>query len=278
MFLLKKVVDWSLLNNGFNIPLEFQPLVHSLFESPIAHGEKRNVKILIDGETFAVKLTNINFNKETFVGHKDLLQIRYSPGSPFAKKLKGIFIRSSRYFSEMRALPENHRKQIRLPDDIQEYITLSSSDLPDTFILECFTDAENQLLKQEVSHFQELEYESINLLTDKNAGYTTRISKVRHLDQSIGESLKRLYDNRCQISGEKIGEEYGQEVIEAHHIKFFTTSLNNDSSNIIILSPNFHRIIHKNLPEFDRDNLVFRFPNGVIEKVRLDKHLKQNII
>lgn len=101
------------------------------------------------------------------------------------------------------------------------------------------------------------------------------MTKVRRLDQSISESLKLLYDNRCQITGEKIGEEYGQEVIEAHHIEFFTTSLNNNSDNIIILSPNFHRIIHNNLPVFDRVHLEFQFQNGVVEKIKLDRHLKK---
>ena len=274
LFLLKKPVDWSLLTDGFNIPLEFQPLVHGLYDSPVAHGEKRNIKILIEGEAFDAKLTNINFNRKTFRGHNDLLQIRYSPGSAIAKKLQGIFRTSYNYIAEARSLPENFRKQVRLPENINEYVTLFSTTIRDTFVLECFTDAENRQLAEDVRQYQEQEYEAADLLTDNSAGYTSRVTKVRRLDQSIGETLKKLYDNRCQITGEKVGEEYGKEVIEAHHIEFFTTSLNNDSSNIIIISPNFHRIIHKNLPEFDRDRLEFRFPNGVIEKVSLDKHLR----
>lgn len=175
----------------------------------------------------------------------------------------------------MRRLPENYRKQIRLPENINEYITLCSSAVQDTFILECFTDSENQQLVQDIRQYQEMEYEAIETQTDSNTGFTSRVAKVLHLDQSIGESLKQLYDNCCQITGEKIGHEYGKEVIEAHHIEFFTSSLNNDSSNIIILSPNFHRIIHKNLPKFDREHLEFRFQNGVIEKIKLDLHLKR---
>ena len=34
----------------------------------------------------------------------------------------------------------------------------------------------------------------------------------------------------------------------SHHIDYFTCSQNNDSTNIIIISPNYHRIIHKNNP------------------------------
>lgn len=50
--------------------------------------------------------------------------------------------------------------------------------------------------------------------------------------------------------------------------------MNNDTSNIIILSPSYHRIIHKARPVFDREQLAFRFPNGLVEKVKVDKHLK----
>jgi len=246
LFLLKKTVDWSLLTDGFNIPLEFQPLVQSLYDVPIAPGEKRKIKIVIDGEGYDATLTNINFSREAFAGHKDLLQIRYSSGSAIAKKLQNTFLSSYNYITEMRNLNGNQRKQIRLPKHINEYITLYSTPVRDTFVIECFTNTENQQLAHDVRGYQEIEYEVCELLTDNNARYSTRITKVRRLDYSIGESLKKLYDNRCQITGEKVGEEYGNEVIEAHHIEFFTTSLNNDSSNIIIISPNFHRIIHKN--------------------------------
>ena len=75
------------------------------------------------------------------------------------------------------------------------------------------------------------------------------------------------------MSGEQIGEPYGAMVVEAHHIIPFTESMNNDTSNIIILSPNYHRIIHKTKAEFDRERLAFIFPNGLIDKVRLNKHL-----
>ena len=73
--------------------------------------------------------------------------------------------------------------------------------------------------------------------------------------------------------GERIGNEFGCSVVEAHHIEYFTKSLNNDTSNIIIVNPSFHRIIHQTSPIFDRKTLSFVFPNGVIEKVKLDKHL-----
>ena len=77
-------------------------------------------------------------------------------------------------------------------------------------------------------------------------------------------------------TGKKVGDEYNALVVEAHHIIPFTESINNDTSNIIILSPSYHRIIHKAKPVFDRPSLSFRFPNGLVEKVKIDKHLNYN--
>ncbi len=75
------------------------------------------------------------------------------------------------------------------------------------------------------------------------------------------------------MTGELVGEPYGVTCVEAHHIIPFTESMNNDTSNIIILSPSYHRIIHKAKPVFDRPSLSFHFPNGLVERVKIDKHL-----
>lgn len=58
----------------------------------------------------------------------------------------------------------------------------------------------------------------------------------------------------------------------------FTESMNNDTSNIIILLPSYHCIIHKVKPTSDRKHLKFCFPNGFVEKVKIDKHLRQKMM
>lgn len=75
------------------------------------------------------------------------------------------------------------------------------------------------------------------------------------------------------MTGEKVGNEYNALVIEDHHIIPFTESMNNDTSNIIILSPSYYRIINKAKPEWDSMNLSFSFLNGLAEKVKIDFHL-----
>lgn len=63
MFILKKNVDWSFLTDGFNIPLEFQPLMHGCYSEYIQPGEKKIIKILIGTECYEAKLNNINFSR-----------------------------------------------------------------------------------------------------------------------------------------------------------------------------------------------------------------------
>jgi hypothetical protein len=73
----------------------------------------------------------------------------------------------------------------------------------------------------------------------------------------------------------------------SHHIYYFNHSQNNDSTNIIIISPrsssarllpsgrkNYHRIIHENNPRFNRKKFQFEFENGEVLKLKLYEHLK----
>ena len=57
-------------------------------------------------------------------------------------------------------------------------------------------------------------------------------------------------------------------------IACITRSQNNESTNIIIISPNYHRIIHKNNPHFKRNKFQFEFPNGEVMRLKLYEHLK----
>ncbi len=277
MFILKKKIDWSLLTAGLTIPVEFQPIIQQLKGGVVDKGMTRTIKILIDQDVFEAKLTNIDFDRKKYQTHSDLLQIRYTDNSPIAKKLQMIFSDSFSYLKLAKQLPENKHKQIKIPDDVNEYIALSSTDLADTFIVDYYTSKDNQVAYNEILNTTEYEYELSNFepIYDDNASIveTSCIKRVRKLDRSIAETLKQLYDYRCQITGERIGNEFGCSVVEAHHIEYFTKSLNNDTSNIIIVNPSFHRIIHQTSPIFDRKILSFVFPNGVVEKVKLDKHL-----
>ena len=277
-FLYKKLVDKSTLLQGFSIPIKYQPIFLELSGGLLVHGESMMVKILIDGDLYDAEWKNQPFDQNKFAGHPDVKQFRYSENSPIAQKLRQIFYSTQNYVKAALADPNRPKKQtIKIPEDLQEYIVISSTAQSDVFAFDCITNADQEEIQDQISTITEESFENDTFIpkTDSSAGYrlSETVRKVRALDRNIGDSLKRLYDYRCQITGEKIGNEYAVEVVEAHHIAPFTTSLNNDTNHIIILSPTFHRIVHKANPVFDYTNLCYRFPNGVIEKVRLNKHL-----
>ena len=274
-FLLKHSVDLSLLTSGFHIQTEFHQLVYALPGGTLHHGESREIKVLIDGEEFTTKLYNIGFDQNKYPDHPDLLQVRYSPGSPIARKLQSVFAEDYRYLMASRELA-GPRKQIRLPNDNHDEIVFLGTAMPNVFILDCISSEERKKAATEIRQMSELDFENaFEAREDANAGIReiSGIRRIRQLDRSIGDSLKRLYDFRCQMTGERIGSEYDALVVEAHHIVPFTLSMNNDTSNIIIVSPDYHRIIHKAKPVWDCKKLSFKFPNGLQERVKVNKHL-----
>lgn len=278
-FILQKPVNWSLLNHGLSIPISVWKLFQVMDPRIFIHGTSKQIKIIVEDKLFDAVLVNQNFNKIKYPNHKDIIQIRYSDQSPIVQKLREIFHESYSYFAIQRKISTNTRKQLVLPENIHEFIRLYSTNAPDVFLLECNTNYEYNQVSGILSTMSEEVYESMNdevlFLQDKTSTIQEkeRVVKYRKIDRSIITRLKEFYDYRDEITGEKIGSEYGESVVEAHHIDYFTTSLNNDTTNIIIISPNYHRIIHKNNPIFNRGKFQFEFANGAILKLKLYDHL-----
>lgn len=110
---------------------------------------------------------------------------------------------------------------------------------------------------------------------DNSAGIVLkeRMIKIRKLDKAISDELKMLYSNKCQICSNNYFKKYSEYIVEAHHIESFVKTLNNNSNNIMIICPNHHRLIHKTKPFFDTVKIEFKYPNGYIEALSLNKHL-----
>lgn len=104
----------------------------------------------------------------------------------------------------------------------------------------------------------------------------TITTEVYKRTKKIIKSLKKLYKGTCQITGDKLdtSRKFGVDVTEAHHIQYLCNDgLDADPSNIIIISPEWHRLIHKENPDFDRDSLTFIFENRNILKIQYPGHL-----
>jgi predicted HNH restriction endonuclease len=278
-FILQKTVDWSLLNDGMTIPVSVCSLFEAWDESILTHGQSKDIKILIDGEFYDAKLKNQNFVQSKWAGHKDVIQIRYGRQSSLAIKLRTVFQKSYEYLFAQKQEIGKSKRQITLPDDYQEYIRLYLTSSQEVLCMECCSNSDYQLLAHTLSAIPEDVYEQADdkfFMADKTASIEEkqRLVKYRKIDRSIIITLKKFYGYRDEISGEKIGDEYGESVVEAHHIDYFTRSQNNDSTNIIIISPNYHRIIHKNNPRFNRKKFQFEFENGEVMRLKLYDHLK----
>jgi 5-methylcytosine-specific restriction enzyme A len=273
-YIYKKDVDWSVLKEGFSIPVSIQIVFKERVNNYLKRGEKRDLNVIMDNQTYQVKLINQAFDEKKYPGHVDILQIRYSPQSPFAIKLREIFTSSLDYLKAKRI---DDKKIIRVPEEDREYLVLYTTPIENTFFFEHITSSETLQIRHSISEINEEDFESESNYQkiDDSARIETKeqIIKVRRLDRAIGESLKLYYDYRCQICGNNFSEKYNCRIVEAHHIDYFVSSLNNDANNITILCPNHHRVIHKANPTFIKDRLSFIYPNGLEEKLKLNKHL-----
>lgn len=270
--LLQKEVDKSVLYQGLTIPQMFQDLFFERIGFRLSHGEKRKIKILLLGEIYEAELWNQGFDQNKFSRHKDIVQIRYTEKSPLAKKMREQFACSYQNVLEFRSVPENKRKVWKPVESEKEYVVLYSTPEIGTIFMDCISKNEYAEETKELSRFAEVDFE---LAIDQNATILieTGVKKVRRLSKAIGNSLKILYGYRCQICGQFIGEQYGSELIHAHHIDYFTKSLNNNANNIMIVCPNHHGIIHDRNPIFDWSNKVYKYPNGYCEGLKLNVHL-----
>lgn len=96
---------------------------------------------------------------------------------------------------------------------------------------------------------------------------------------AIAATVKKIFSRSYNDSeemgecGRKVGEFYGVDLAECHHIEPFSQSLNNNASNLLIVCPNHHRIIHAAAPTFDRERKLYLYPNGCTETLQLNEHL-----
>ncbi len=275
IFLMKRPLQWSHLTSGLPIPRVFQQLTYDIMGKRLNAKESADVRIMFGGEVFNTKINNIGFNPTKF-NHTEILQFKYDSNKMLLGKLQEVFEKEYRYCLEERSeRPEGSNKKINIADKFDTQIIVYGTSESDLFVWEpVFEDVIKQS-KEEIAQMTEEEFESFVERQDPFATVVRKsvMQNVRKLDRSIGESLKMTYGYRCQMTGEYVGELQGVSCVEAHHIIPFVESLDNSTDNLMVLSPNYHRIIHKAKPHFNRKSLSFEFPNGLVEKVKLNMHL-----
>lgn len=275
-YVYKKEVDWSIFNWGMTLPVDNQVVFGTKMNHFLKRGESKEITLYLDGKSYKARIINVNFNQK-FNRKKDTLQIRY--GKEFAQALQTYFFKSYQYIVNLHSIKKqnNDRSQIVLPEEYKEYLVIYTTEYDDSYALEAIISEDISEFKHSMFGKQERTVETaFNYETeDLTAGMelTDKTFKIRKLNRKIGDNLKLLYGYRCQICGRLIGEDYGTHVCEAHHIDYFVNSLNNDSSNQLIVCPDHHSIIHDIDPVFDRKRLLYIYKNGLEEKLLMNKHL-----
>ena len=241
-FIMKKRVDKSTLYQGVSIPVMFQELFYEKIGHRLSRGETMTIKAMIDGLTYDVKLTNQPFDERKYPGRSDILQIRYDGNTALKEVLRSKFKNTWESVQEYHAENQSF-KGFEIEEGKEEYALIFATPVKGTILFDCISQEE---YVNETAQIQRMDEYSFENATDDDASIITTvgIKKIRHLSKAIGNSLKVLYGYRCQICGEFVGERYGSTLIHAHHIDYFTKSLNNDATNIMIVCPNHHGIIH----------------------------------
>ena len=126
----RKTVDQSLLKSGLTIPKELQNKLLESIGVALSKGEKETIRVLIDGNEYEATLTNVNFSEG--VTDREVIQIRYSTGSPICQVLNKVFTRSAAYIMQK----GTDGKAGIIPDDQKEYIEVYVADVK-TLEFEC---------------------------------------------------------------------------------------------------------------------------------------------
>lgn len=276
-YVYKKEVDWSLLQEGLTLPIDNQIVFGQIMGRFLKRGESKDIILYLNGKSYKAKITNVNFNPK-LKRKKDTLQIRYSRNGELARALQACFSKSYQYLKAKREMRDSRdRKMIKLPEECKEYLVIYTTEYDDSYVLETIVLDDLVSLRQTVSGQKErvMEAEFNYDVEDSTASIfeTNRMMKIRKLNKKIGDNLKLLYGYRCQICGKVIGEECGSHIVEAHHIDYFVSSLNNNASNQLIVCPNHHSIIHDTNPTFDRRRLLYKYQNGYEQRLVLNEHL-----
>lgn len=89
----------------------------------------------------------------------------------------------------------------------------------------------------------------------------------------LADGLKSYYEYKCQICGQDFRPRYDVSVADTHHIQYLGEGGRDLSTNIIVLCPNHHRVIHATDAHFDRESVSYHYPDGLKERLILPDHL-----
>ena len=135
-FICAKIVDRSLLRQGFTLPVKMLWGFKEWF-GELQPGTSRDIKIRLDGKEFSVRMGNRNFDRQKWPDHPEMYQMRYTEGSAFAETLRMRFHESDKFIKKVLLerihAGENSKRHIVMPKNIREYLLFYRTDNPDVW-------------------------------------------------------------------------------------------------------------------------------------------------
>lgn len=141
----RKKVDLSIFESGSTIPVD----LHKYFEyanggEHIARGDKRSIKLQIDGTSYEASLVNVDRKNVK----SDTLQIRYDGNKNIKELLKLKLSNTYNYIYEERKKIGKSKASIKVPDEFSSYIDFYKTENPFEYKLVLIDG--NNAIKEEI--------------------------------------------------------------------------------------------------------------------------------
>ena len=88
------------------------------------------------------------------------------------------------------------------------------------------------------------------------------------------EWLQKTYRGYCQICLFDPRARYGRRLCHGHHVQWLSRGGEDELENMVLICPNHHAAVHQADAVFDYGDLSFRFSNGLVETIQLNRHLR----
>lgn len=252
-----------------------------------------NIKVIIVDNT---KLMDIVAYYLSEYDMDAVLKLGYASRSEAFQKLGQCFGKNNNYLKRLRdeydvVTSSSRRGQCNRPpreriikttEHLKEFDFIELTEIVTSIITNILDEQlgvqiESSLPVFDISAMDEEELELIINFKDDTAGIkiVTAERQQRVYKNGIIKQLKKLYQGNCQICAHRPFYEYKEDICEVHHIKYFSSSQNNNAANLIVVCPNHHRLIHKFNPKYDVESKSFVFRDGSRLKIHLDYHLSE---
>ena len=196
VLLFKKAIDQSLLRDGTTIPKEScQDLLNSL-SAPLRKGSPYTVSVILDNVSYEAIINWVNLSNSS----RDVIQLRYSSGSPISKKMRSIFSHSSDLLTQLKALPSNTNTQLSVPVVDREYIEFYAIG-NDQFEIKCYPikTKKNAFLKY-IGEAKDLSgYQRSYKLVFLKAILDNWNDTGAFLTSQVAETFRQFYLNRKKV-------------------------------------------------------------------------------